>query len=108
MSSVVYAVAAATLAATLVAGVTAKREQPSQKFLDRWEDVPPQIEPVTRAVRTIPIVAAVKPEQPVLEVVPIPEPEPTPRQKVKHKPSDICRGKGRIYTPNGKSWRCRR
>jgi len=37
------------------------------------------------------------------------EPEPVRSANPRHRATrDVCRGKGRVYTKNGKSWRCKR
>lgn len=92
--------------------------------LRRWEEAP--LTP--RLVRTIPIVAPPKPAPPPVAIAPNPArnyrapdvlpphryvaPEqPRKRASKREKPAakgDICRGKGKNYTNNGRSWRCKR
>jgi hypothetical protein len=118
-----YAVAASALAASVVTGIIAKpaKYEPSlaHKFVDRWEDVPPRIVPLPpKPVKTIVIAPDI---EEVLEApMPLPKkvaPPPAPPKvvatapappKAKPKEVDICRGRGKVYTRGGKSWRCKR
>lgn len=121
-----YAVAAAALAASVVTGIIAKpaKYEPSlaHKFVDRWEDVPPRIVPLPpKPVKTLVIapdvedVPYVPPPPPPKTMMPSPKVVPAPAKvvapeppKPKPKEVDICRGRGKVYTRGGKSWRCKR
>jgi hypothetical protein len=97
-------------------------------FSERWNAVPMRVVPIPeKQVKTLTIVPAppLNPALPEIEGLittpkpPVPRPpraviESPPPEKLARasrddlKGPDICRGKGRIITKGGKSWRCRR
>jgi hypothetical protein len=100
----------------MAAGRGDQQPERSLAFSERWADVPMRIIPVSRQIRTVTILpeTAVTPPMPDLKVLP-PDIPPPPRVKRAHavqpqsaQAHDICRGRGRVYTRGGKSWRCRR
>jgi len=119
-------VALAILAAITI-GATTRMSRPALIAKPTPQLVPEQRSPDVKVVKTIPIIATPKPEPRVTvtppptrnyrapdEIPPHPylEPEP-PKKKVRTKKreyerGDICRGKGKRYTNNGRSWRCKR
>lgn len=106
----IYAMVCA--AALLLSMATTKPIEPppviTQSFAHRWEGVPRVIPLPQRPVQTIPI-APDPPSMPVLEEAPPQARAQVPAPvKVRAPATDICRGKGRVYTRGGKSWRCRR
>lgn len=82
-------------------------------FHERWQE--PPVTP--KLVRTIPITPRQKPPPAEPELPPhrnvAPDAPPAP-VKAKPKPkrerdaTDVCRGKGKRYTNNNRSWRCKR
>ena len=81
-------------------------------FEDAWKDTsvplalaPPLVMSFTRTVKT----EVVTPEVITPEVSnAASNGEQTADTRTHHPEHDICRGKGKRYTHNGKSWRCRR
>ena len=130
-----YAIGAAALMAMLFTVATTRSPAPPPGFMDRWNAVPPAhaVPLLSKQVRTLsftppaPAIPAL-PEIDGLLLVPLPSPKmqerppPVPAnilpdrspqfvasaKAVDLKGPDICRGKGRIITRGGKSWRCRR
>ena len=131
-----YAIgAAAVLAVVITFGTSRDPPAPTSAFADRWSAVPLRVAQLpTKQVRTVAFVPTV-PANPALPEIdgflqlpmPPPKPEekppenlPPPRIKMADNPPprivaradlkgpDICRGKGRVITRGGKSWRCRR
>lgn len=120
-------VAALLMVATQRGAPTAPPLSPTM-FTERWGAVPMRVVPIPeRRVKTLTIVptAPLNPAMPEIEgliTTPAP-PAPPPRTVVERSPPperlarasrddlkgpDICRGRGRIITRGGKSWRCRR
>ncbi len=127
-----YSVGAAAVMATLITFAFSRDPpaSPSLKFQERWNTVPIRAVPLpVKPVRTISITTPqpASPALPEIEgllLVPMPkskerppiDPPENPLRQVSSerkaspqaKGPDICRGKGRIYTRGGRSWRCRR
>jgi len=116
----------ALLAAFAVVHVVAQPHVPAAGgFADRWHDAiaPFALSPTQpRASRVVPIIRLPRPEA-VEPPPPPPAPTPAPpdavpdppikvaatrHERAQAKPHDICRGRGRTWTKNGKSWRCNR
>ena len=125
--SVRYAIGAAAVMATLFTFGVNNNESPPFKFADRWSAVPAHAAPLlAKQVRTLSFIPPTTPANPALpEIdgflhVPMPpiksqekllEPKLAVVARAEHRETkgpDICRGKGRIITRGGKSWRCRR
>ncbi len=123
----------ATCAAITVAGALLAVALPTpsdpivlNKFDDTWKEtmVPlgfkqaqlnkPAQPPEPTPVRVIPIIPTTNSKAPEVPVTPEVTEEPTPAVRVakrygsRTEARDICRGKGKRYTHNGRSWRCRR
>ena len=129
-----FAVGAAALMAVLFSFATSRGPPAlSPAFADRWNAVPTRDVLLSRPVRTLPFVVPVVESNPALPEIdgflqlPMPPvkqqervaaaPERPPPLKLaasakadhrETKGPDICRGRGRIITRGGKSWRCRR
>lgn len=131
-----YSIAAAGVLATVITfGTSREPPAPQTGFMDRWSAVPMRVVPMpVKQVRTQSFVQSpVNPALPEIDgfltmpMPPIktqerPPDNPPPRIKAVEpeekssrilaradlKGPDICRGKGRIITRGGKSWRCRR
>ena len=111
----------ASLAAGLLAALMIGRAQPARPpiiqartgatFLERWQE--PVSPMVPTPVRVIPITPRAKPPV-VIAQAPVVKKEAPPPVKAKPKPkrerdtSDICRGMGKKWTANKRSWRCKR
>jgi len=132
-----FIIGAVVLAAVIALFVTNNHEPstPPFQFTERWSPVPAHAAPLlAKQVRTIslippapanpvvpeidgflqlpmpPVKTQERPPQ-VSEELPPRLPTPKPRMaepRYETKGPDICRGKGRIITRGGKSWRCRR
>jgi len=69
---------------------------------------------VLNETRLVKLEAVIKPDviEPSATVAPLrieyePEPQVKPKRvRIAHR--DVCRGKGKVYTKGGKSWRCKR
>jgi len=132
-ANLLYAVIVAAVLAMLFTFATNHRDPPFQ-FAERWSAIPAHASPLlAKQIRTIPWVPPVpasalpeidgflqlpmppvksqeKPPQ-VSEELPSRLPAAKPQAaapRYETKGPDICRGKGRIITRGGKSWRCRR
>ena len=88
---------------------------PPPKFEDAWRDTSVPLALAPAPVRIIPLDAPkpVKTETITPEVthsLPTATPVPVIPKQSTDLPTgaDICRGKGKRYTHNGRSWRCRR
>lgn len=125
-----HAIGAASMIAVLFTFAVNNYEPPPFKFADRWHAVPPAYagQLLAKPVRTLSYVLPVA--QQAQAIPPLPEidgflqlpmppvkppivseerpPSPKPATRQESKGPDICRGKGRIITRGGKSWRCRR
>ena len=122
-----YAISAAAVLATLITfGTSRDPPAPQTGFMDRWNAVPVRAVALpTKQVKTLSFVPPA-PANPVLpeiegflqtpmpplkpaERIADPPPERSPKADYREtRRPDICRGKGRIITRGGKSWRCRR
>jgi len=130
-----FIIGAVVVAAVVAMFITNNHEPSTPPFTERWNPVPAHAAAplLSKPVRTLayvppitnpampeidgflqlpmpPVKTQERPPQVSEELPPrLPAPKPrTAEPRFEPKGPDICRGKGRIITRGGKSWRCRR